>query len=63
MAVNDAYSVIEHVPFSATGQGGVLANVVIASGNALSVTANTTTAHGALVMNSGGTFTYSPVAG
>ncbi|WP_148590913.1 Ig-like domain-containing protein [Aquisphaera giovannonii] len=62
-ALADAYSVISGVPSSAGAQQGVLADDAIASGNAPSVSANTTPSHGMLAMNSGGTFTYTADSG
>ncbi|QEH32027.1 hypothetical protein OJF2_04960 [Aquisphaera giovannonii] len=62
-AVADSYRLIEGVPFSAAGTGGVLANDVIASGNALSVSAHTSPSHGSLAIQPDGTFTYTPNAG
>ncbi len=57
--LDDAYRAIAETPFSVNA-GGVLANDIASSRNPLVVTGNTAPSHGSLVLNSDGTFLYTP---
>lgn len=60
VALNDAYTVAEDVPFSAST--GVLSNDTDAEGDPLTAVLQTGAAHGAVTLNADGTFLYTPEA-
>ncbi|MEZ2337938.1 MBG domain-containing protein [Mucilaginibacter sp. RCC_168] len=59
VAVNDTYTVTANTPFS----GNVFNNDSDPDGDQLLITANTSPAHGTLVLNPNGSFTYTPNIG
>ncbi|HEY3848713.1 MAG TPA: Ig-like domain-containing protein, partial [Acetobacteraceae bacterium] len=63
VGVPDSYTTREGVPLSVTAAQGVLANDTDSAGDALTATVVTPAAHGTLVLNSNGSFTYTPTAG
>jgi gliding motility-associated-like protein len=56
VAVNDTYTVTTNTPFS----GNVLTNDTDPDGDQLVISANSSPAHGTLVLNPNGSFTYTP---
>ena len=63
MAQNDGYSVEEDTTLSVLTNGGVLANDTDLDGDTLSAVLATGPSHGALALQSDGSFTYTPDAG
>jgi VCBS repeat-containing protein len=60
VAVNDAYTMAEDGTLTADAAGGVLANDTDADGDLLSASVVAQPAHGTLVLQSDGSFTYAP---
>ena len=61
-ALADSYKLIQDNSLTVAA-GGALDNDVIGSGNPLTVSAHTATAHGSLTLNVDGSFVYTPAAG
>lgn len=59
-AADNYTNVQEDVPFTVTAANGVLANDTDADGDVLNASVVTSPAHGTLVLNSDGSFTYTP---
>ncbi|NLS97813.1 MAG: tandem-95 repeat protein [Planctomycetaceae bacterium] len=62
VAVDDAYSVDEDAPLTATAANGVLANDTDADGDPLTAVVVTQPAHGTVSLNADGSFLYTPAA-
>ena len=62
-AADDTYSTTEDVALVVDAAKGVLANDTDRDGNPMTVGINTNPAHGTLVMNASGAFSYTPVQG
>ncbi|HTW70835.1 MAG TPA: right-handed parallel beta-helix repeat-containing protein [Acetobacteraceae bacterium] len=63
VGVPDSYTTREGVPLTVAAAQGVLANDTDSAGDPLAATLATTVSHGTLVLNSNGSFTYTPAAG
>jgi VCBS repeat-containing protein len=63
LATPDSYGTTGNTALTVTPAAGVLANDTDANGDALTAELVTNVAHGALVLNADGSFTYTPTAG
>ena len=62
-ATSDAYSANENQALTISTASGVLANDILPNGETGTITVNTGPAHGALSLNTDGSFTYTPATG
>ena len=63
VAYDDRYTVVGDTTLTVSAVNGVLANDFTANGNPLTVVLQTGPAHGTLVLNGDGSFSYTPNAG